>query len=374
VSPDPTKPPSTQRSGFERFNEDVALQLKLMGDRCPPYRRLLETLSEILSRPEGEAIAQRLAWSWDKRVFESAYERPLLILAALRYDALVEGEFHPLFEGIAAKEPQLRAISGDKLLAAMAHDRIGFWITLRTRRVQTNEVSRAIAWVWPAILAGCGDGKRPLGLVDIGASAGLNLIADRLRLVWQRRGGATIATPSTVDIRSRTGFDPRPLDVRRKEDCVWLEACIWPGEQARLKRLATAISAFQHASPSPKLELARASSVPSLLEATSQSVGGGGLVIAYQTLVHDYIPAPEREPYKRGMDAWLLAGEAGARAWATLELDDTSDAAFGCALDVRVSSGSRIEAVRLARTSYHPEVVDPVAGAEQRLTELLARS
>ena len=46
---------------------------------------------------------------------------------------------------------------------------------LAERWVQTNDTLRSVIWRWPAWLAGCEGGARPLCLVDLGASAGLNL-------------------------------------------------------------------------------------------------------------------------------------------------------------------------------------------------------
>jgi hypothetical protein len=370
----PSKVPVLRAAaGIEKLDDDINHQLSLMGSRCPPYRRMLELLQQLLGEPEGKRIAQALAASWERRIFEGVYERPLLLLAALRYDALVEGSTHPLFEGFAAERPNAGAVTKERLATAMGADRMGFWITLRTRRVQTNEVSRSLTWLWPAMLAGCNDRRRPLAIVDVGASAGLNLIGDRLRLSWQRRGSSTpIQTPVALDVRSRVGFDPRPLDVRKKENCEWLRASIWPGESARLARLDAALATFEQVVPPPDLQLARASSVPGFLDAATRNAGAGGLVIVYQTLVQGYIRAAEREPYTSGMMAWLAAGNAGERAWATLEVEDVTDPSFGCMIEVHVSTGKAPETVRLARAGYHPEAADPLPGAEQRLQTLLS--
>jgi hypothetical protein len=242
-------------------------QQSLMGACCPPYRRML-SCQQLPSRRANPLRPCRVVAA---RIFEGVYERPLLLCAALRYDALVEGPSHPLFEGIAAERPNAGAITKARLATALGADRIGFWITLRTRRVQTNEVSRSITWLWPAMLAGCNDRRRPLAIVDVGASAGLNLIGDRMRLSWQRRGQTSLHTPVALEVRSRIGFDPRPLDVRKKENREWLRASIWPGESARLARLDAALAAFEQVVPAPDVQLARASSVlPTRLQASAQ--------------------------------------------------------------------------------------------------------
>jgi serine/threonine protein kinase len=362
-----------RRSGIEGFREDIAHQLVLMGDRSPPYRRILELLDALLADPSETHLEQSFASSWQKRSFEGPYERPLLLLASLRFDALAEGQSHPLFDAVAAPEPRADAVTTSALIEALAAPRLGFWITLRSRRIQTNEVSRSLTWGWPAGLAGCADRGRPLVIVDVGASAGLNLTADLLRLSWSRRALGVITLPTRLDLRARVGFDPRPLDVRNREDRMWLHACVWPGQVQRTARLEASMTAFERASPPPELSLLRASSVPEQLGRFAKLVGPRGLVLVYQTFVGGYIPVPEREAYERDMDEWLCGGPKGQRAWATLELEDGTDPEFGCAIDVHVSSGAGKVYVRLGRTGYHPSVVDADSDAERRLAEAFTK-
>ncbi len=356
------------KTGVDGFRDDIVQQRMLMGERCPPYTRVLDLLDAELAK--GDAVERHFARVWQKRSFDGPYERTLLTLAALRHDALTEGPTHPLYDAIAAREPRAAAATETALLAALAPDRLGFWITLRSRRIQTNETSRALIWLWPAALAGCDDRKRTLAIADIGASAGLNLTAESLPLSWQRNGGGSIARATRMDIRARVGFEPRPLDPVRKEDQGWLEACIWPGDRVRTERLHAAIAAFQLVVPAPELHAKRALSVPGELEALSGRVGSRGLVIAYQSLVRDYIGTTERDAYESAMLDWLRRGAKGERAWVTLELADASVASFNCGIDVHVATGGEPARVRLGLTSYHPEVVDVVAGAEQKLVEL----
>ena len=55
--------------------------------------------------------------------------------------------------------------------------------------MKTNETSRALAWLWPASLAG---GGRRIALADVGASAGLNLVADALPNPWTTEDGSPL--------------------------------------------------------------------------------------------------------------------------------------------------------------------------------------
>jgi serine/threonine protein kinase len=362
-----------RRYGTEGLRDDLTEQLHLMAHASPSYRRLLEELDELLASEAAVEVLAGFDRAWQRRSFEGPYERPLLTLAALRADARSEGAAHPLYAAIAAEVPDSRAVTAEALRSALARERIGFWITLRTRRVQTNEVTRSLAWLWPATLAGAGGSSRPLSLFDIGASAGLNLVAEAVEVRWRRSTGASLSVARDLDIRRRTGFDPRPLDVTRAEDRDWLKACVWPEQRARLERLDAAIAAFPKASPRPELLLLRGSSAPAKLEAATEG-HPEELAIAYQTLVSGYMPSDERAAYEAGMRAWLAHGPRGRRVWSTLELEAIGEPDLSCALDVHVGTGGAVERVRLGRTSYHPETIVVAEGAEARLTQLLRAS
>lgn len=358
-----------RRQGSEGFREDIAQQLTLMGDASPSYRRVLVELDALLAAEAGRTVRDGFARIWQKRTFEGPYERPLLFLAALRSDARAEGRSHPLHAAIAAESPDRGAVTAGALQAALARERIGFWITLRTRRVQTNETARSLAWLWPATLAGAGARARPLLLFDVGTSAGLNLTAEAVSVPWRRSTGETLPIARDVDVRARIGFDARPLDVHRAEDRDWLRACIWPEQRDREKRLDAAIVAFDAAMPAPQLLLLRASSAPARIEATTQH-HPGHLAVAFQTLLRGYVPVEERDAYEAGMRAWLAAGRKGERIWSVLELADMSRQELSCALDVHVGTGGGVESVRLGRTSYHPLVIEATPGAEAHLASL----
>jgi len=362
--------PFGRRHGIDELRQDLADQLVLMGDTSPIYRSVIQLLDSLIVSAEGAALAAALQRVWQKRSFEGPYERPLLVLAALRADARAEGATHPLFDALAADAPSAAAVTKDALLASVAPSRIGFWITLRSRRIQTNEVSRGLVWLWPAMLAGAGGRARALQLFDIGASAGLNLVADGVDLSWRRVEGGALVLPRDLDVRGRVGLDPRPLDVRRKEDCEWLRSCIWPEQRARLARLDAAISAFHAARPAPELVLGRSSAAPARLEDASKQ-RTGELTIAYQTFVRGYVSPDERDACEKGMRDWLSRGARGARVWSTLELAETGRPEVSCALEVHVGVGGAVETVELCRTSYHPEVVEAISGAEERLLGLL---
>ena len=121
---------------------------------------------------------------------------------------------------------------------------------ISTRRVQTNEVKRC-ACLLPAFGMASRMSGKPLALVEVGASAGLNLLFDRYRYEYgdgnilgnedspveihcETRGEKVPPFPENMPkASSRIGLDLEPLDVRNPDDARWLEALIWPEEYAR---------------------------------------------------------------------------------------------------------------------------------------------
>lgn len=120
----------------------------------------------------------------------------------------------------------------------------------RTRFTQTNECRRCVALL-PAIWA---TGFSRFHLVDVGASAGLNLLVDRYRYRWdgvewgvdspvvletELRGKAPV--PADIEVMSRTGLDLNPIDADDPDDRLWLEALVWPEHGERRHRLQAAL-------------------------------------------------------------------------------------------------------------------------------------
>lgn len=131
---------------------------------------------------------------------------------------------------------------------------------LSRRAIQTNEVGRCTALV-PSVghVARLFPG-RPIGLIEIGPSAGLNLFFDLYAVTYDdgRRFGDAAAPvqlacsvvgpappplpdPSELVVQSREGIDLAPVDVRDRDACEWLEACIWPDVPGRLERFQAAV-------------------------------------------------------------------------------------------------------------------------------------
>ncbi len=128
------------------------------------------------------------------------------------------------------------------------------------RAIQTNEVQRCACYMPAVALAQAALGGE-LGLVDVGASAGLGLLLDRyaydygtagtvgpagapVRLRCEAGGGQP---PPLRDapprVRHRVGLDRSPVDLRDPDAVRWLRAAVWPGQGNRVEVLLNAAAA-----------------------------------------------------------------------------------------------------------------------------------
>jgi hypothetical protein len=358
--------------GADELVSNLERLIDALGERVPSYQHILATLALLLRDPtQNQELTNSFARAFRHRTFHAFYERPLLILASLRYDALLDGPAHPLWGAICDESADPQTVNRERLCESLAPSRLGFWMTLRNRRVQTNEVSRSVCWRWPAALIGASDGKRPLLLIDVGASAGLNLIADMLDLSWIDQYGERLPAAHNVLAAARLAFDQRPLDVTLKDDVRWLQACIWPGEHQRLRQLDEAIHAFRTASPPVKSERLMASSVASRIAQLSIEAPPNALVLAYHTVLFGYLTADERERYEISMRQWLAAARPGTAAWLTLDVADDTNPAIPMHLEATVAADGGPVALRLGSTGYHPNSVHVDSAAADRFAILL---
>jgi len=346
--------------GIDGLEEDFARTeaIQFRG-RSLPYVRALRYLREIVAGPDGvPAVAARLEQVWGRREFHIYFSRPFLLLAALRAEALASTD-HPLARGFATENPDSLAVTRDAILASLTPERSGVWIMLSSRGVQTNEVSRAVVWKWPAELAGWGNRSRPVALVDVGASGGLNLIADRLPDCWNDGAGKPLRVASKVDVCMRVGFDLQPLDFRRDDDVAWARACIWAGAAQRVERFDRAVREWRCAEQfevPPALHKLNATFVPARLPELLARVPAGGVLVLYQTALREYMASSQRLRYEEGVRQWLASTPPRRAVWLEAEATPERQAAFAIVAHVPNGAGG-IQSMKIRYTNIHPETV-----------------
>jgi hypothetical protein len=188
-------------------------------------------------------------------------QQPNVLLAAV-HDLLLAGVAHPLADVYAGRADPGGAPALFRDLCLSRRDDIGR--TLAARHTQTNEPGRC-ALLAVGLAAAVDAVGEPVGLLDVGCSAGLNLLIDRYRFEYPPRGGLGPADspvritceprgPAPVPaglptIAARLGVDRAPLDLADAADARWLLACVWP-DTGRLSRTAAAIElARRHPPP-----------------------------------------------------------------------------------------------------------------------------
>jgi hypothetical protein len=350
-------------TGLDDLRADLEFQREFVRS-VPSYYSLLALLSDALD----EEVAPRLEPLWRGREFLARYERPLLLLGGLRFAALGKGPSGPLYASLV--DPGTPEALTREALTEALHDE-SVWHAAATRKIQTNEVSRAVCWLWVAALVQSRRQDATFALYDVGASAGLNLLGDRLPMPWTDGSGEPLLSGEPPAVSSRVGFEKTPVDPLDTEDARWLAACLWPGQRDRLKNLERALAVARELAESSApliIEQANIGDVPSRLAAPESHA------IAYQTIVRDYVEEGEFARYRAGMADWL-GSNPGSTFWVELELlHDGSPPETSCAITVHVASapGSEPLSFELGRCHPHPSVIRVRAGEVGRFLATLA--
>jgi hypothetical protein len=365
-----------ERRGAEGFLADVARMRAEFGARVPSYAAVLGHVRTMLEEP-ASVLRQALERAWSGRSFHVVYDRPLLLLAALRESAMLEGPSHPLFGAIGTDEPHADEATLENVRRALPPDRAPLIATLAHRWVQTNDTLRSVVWRWPAYLAGCEGGVVPLALVDLGASAGLNLVAERLPAVWTDSRGAAIPVATTVNAVARLGLDARPVDLTVAANVTWMRACIWPGDRGRGERLEAGLSAFFEAQRQPNGPILERMDVSGFAARLARVSSGhdDALVLAYQSYMRDYLPPDAREAHRAAMHEWLRTLPPGRAMWAELEVSPASERLpdpAAITIHVRCGRGD-VRVLDIGRTSHHPFKVEPNMAAVGEVEDALRR-
>lgn len=223
---------------------DLAERFERFGAReCAEESLLYARLSHaVAGDPDLLAIAAKAA---------PGQAPPNLLFAAAHY-LLLKGEEDPLsfFYASLGGADDARAVPAFRDFCLRHRTEIEDLVA--TRRVQTNEVRRCA----PLIMALSRIPARKLALIDVGASAGLNLAFDRygydlggeplgdlgapVQIAVPIRGSAP-RVDAMPDAVLRTGIDLAPVDVGDLDAVLWLRALVWPEDRARASTLERAI-------------------------------------------------------------------------------------------------------------------------------------
>jgi hypothetical protein len=307
---------------------DLARQAEFAGATSVLYRDLFGILRELFERAAGgeDAVLQTTLASieseWAQREWTTWFERPLMLAAA--FHRLAAGGDFPRLASLyatcgGAYDPAQRETLRAELIDVLTTGSEQFMAVLRSQRVQTNEISRGICWQL-ALAALFPDSAAPIVLVELGCSAGLNLISDRY--LWQLGGRPAVAKPEApvpqldialvnastaplapiLDAREslgarivwRVGCDLHIPDLGNADDRAMLASLIWGDNPERLRRFHLAAETQAPLLASGLLELRRADAlafVPQIAQELPGRVGPGALICFFNTVVTCYFDA-----------------------------------------------------------------------------------
>jgi hypothetical protein len=192
-----------------------------------------------------------------------------ILFGAVHY-LLLRGADHPLRAFYPNLNNGTRAI-GDPLphfIDFVGKYRAELEPLIASKVTNTNEVGRS-ALLHAAFRAVANDAGEPLNLIEIGPSAGLNLIWDRYGVRYHR-GSETFEVPvkapaliidcelrgpknpplgPTPKIARRVGLELNPVDLNDPDQRDWLRALVWPDTHGRFERLEAALKAYASERP-----------------------------------------------------------------------------------------------------------------------------
>jgi hypothetical protein len=168
--------------------------------------------------------------------------QPVLVFAVWRLLGAAEGSY-------------------DELREWVLDDADGWLAELGSRLTQTNDVRRTAPVALALAAAGI---DAPVALLEVGASAGLDLHLDAYSVEARFGSGVNrvLGDPDSIvrlgievenaettaqdhralpRIAHRAGLDLAPLDVGSPADALWLETLLWPGQTDRVELLRAAI-------------------------------------------------------------------------------------------------------------------------------------
>jgi hypothetical protein len=250
---------------------------------------------------------------------------------------------------------------------------------------QTNEVRRS-ALLYPAVAIAAKEAKAPVGLLEVGTSAGLllGLATYSYRYQTQQAGqlaagparatvgihcalalaqGASLPSiPKKLAVGARIGLDSAPVDLTDEEQYAWLEACIWPDQPERLRLFGAAATAQRKSPP----ELVAGDAVDDLAGAAERIPADQPIVVLTSNVLWLF-PEERRTAFIAELGrladrrpVWWVSHE-GYEAALTHVLPGRDDLipargeqAFGVVGLVRWTSGTP-HGTALARTALHGE-------------------
>lgn len=232
---------------------------------------------------------------------------PNLFLGAVHY-LLLKGKNHELKEyyGSIVKAPRDSATAFTYFRDFCLWHKNEIIPILKNKLVQTNEVRRC-AYLYPSFCYIYEKTKRPLAVIEIGTSAGLQLLWDKycysyntdrvygdvhseLEIISEIRGERSpFLLKQSPPVTSRIGIDLHVNDLKDPEDYLWLKSLIWPEHNERITNFEKAV----HCLKAQPLELIEGNGVKLITEIASK-IPQEIVVCVFHTHVANQFPQEDK--------------------------------------------------------------------------------
>ena len=222
--------------------------------------------------------------------------------------------------------------------------------------VQTNEVGRCGPLLGGFLLVAHRT-DLPLRLLEIGASAGLNLNWDHYRYTWPGGAWGNSSSPlvlqdvftgerlpplPAVTVLERAGCDPRPLDPTSQDGRLALQSFIWADQVERMHILDQAI-AIARTYP---VRVERVGALEWLRSRLANPAAGAATVL-FHSVVWQYIRPEEKKAVLELVEA-VGAGASSNSPFAWLRMEPGKEGA-----EVRLKIFPGFEDQLIATAGYH---------------------
>jgi hypothetical protein len=299
---------------------------------------------------------------------------PNLLFGAVHY-LLLQGAEHPLRGHYAdlAPQPLPHAGAGARFRDFCLERRDEIAALVQERRVQTNVLERCGALLPAFAVAAEWLGTRDLAVVEIGASAGLNLLWDRyayrysdgtswgdaasgVQLEIEVRGERVLpAIPAELRSAWRAGMDLRPVDLNDADELLWQRALMWPERADRQQRLAAAAPLLRQAG----VRIRAGDAVELLPVMLGEAPADAGLLVVASYTLYQF---PD-EARTRVLDVLRVYGERRKLALVTMDMNMKELSDLGSIELVRFEGGGG-ETRTLAQGHPHGAWIEWLAGGD----------
>lgn len=182
-----------------------------------------------------------------------------------------------------------------------------------TRPPQTNETGRSLPLIGALAVVSARSGGLPVRLIEIGASAGLNLRAEALRGIHRPADLAALPVGAPYAVTERIGCDLDPLDPTTEEGRLTLTSYVWPDDAVRLGRLRAALAVAARV----PAEVRRAGAADLLGDL---DLVDGTTTVLWHSVMWQYLPAAEQAAVLVERDR-LAAGATPRRGFAQVSFE-----------------------------------------------------